>query len=586
MAFKHSHSLFEISHTASFIPAIFLLFLLLRPSSVAALTIPKSDNVTIETPEGSRFVDNEHLLCTPSTWKTITTFFLANYFAHAATVKSLPGQTAATGLVMALFALLLPTSGMLMGIDAIYQHAVFSGRPLDTVSRSGALCVVVRTSFWRPKDGDVVKGVRRNGIIPKPQKRCPDESGDSVTHEEKGAVKSTQTLPVPVADELREADIPTVGLETLKPLKVVSFFPAISEWSLANRKVHGICCLPPGYALAILPKGAKVDSFHHPLVGDGEADKTKNMDRSTAWWLERVLPLHPFRQIRRRDPSSKLHQETWSSNDINSTYSLSKGLIALFQTVYASSVLLGTRGDQIERYGYAAFGLTVTPYVVMSIVNLVGSITTPEYRAVYMVRNYVMDEAAKRMGGRFEGMVGYLDDVHGEDTVEVLFKVDQTGKTSLRELSGPQSKIQDWQAVSHQPVLNIAEAQKHPPSFALPGRPAVGNELSDIGPARYKVLGYSLLVALVTIGVVGSLSHFQPGSTSTAAQRVWTMLWSSVGIFMGTLGHMGMIGWDVDEGSQPTIATVILPFYGVPAIGGFVVVGQMLKTFGDCKSMY
>jgi hypothetical protein len=429
MGFRLRCSFLGTFYTASLVP-VFWILLLFQSITAAALTAPERDNVTIEAPPGSRYVDSEHLLCTPSTWKTIATFFLANYFAHAATVKSLPGQTAATGLLMALFALLLPTSGMLTGIDAIYRHAVFSRRPLDTVSRSGALCVVVRTPLWKPKDGDVVQGVRLVGNLPKPQDHCSREPGASMAEEEeKEKVESTQPLPVTAAEQLREDDTPTVGVETFRVGRVSSFFPAISEWSLTNRKVHGICCLPPGYALVMLPKGTKVDPYHEPLAEDGEFDTARHMYRSSSWWLEHLLPLYPLRQIpsfhslwgaRPHNPASELHQQTWSSNEISSTYSLSKGLIAIFQTVYASLVLLETRGDQIERYGYAAFGLTVIPYVIMSLVNLVGSITTPEYRAVYMARNRVMEEAARRESGRFEGMIGYLDDIHGEDTVEVV----------------------------------------------------------------------------------------------------------------------------------------------------------------------
>jgi hypothetical protein len=64
------------------------------------------------------------------------------------------------------------------------------------------------------------------------------------------------------------------------------------------------------------------------------------------------------------------------------------------------------------------------------------------------------------------------------------------------------------------------------------------------------------------------------------------MLWLSIGMSMGTMVHVTILGIDMDEGSQPTMATMVLWLYGIPAIGGFVVVGQMLKAFGDCKSVY
>ena len=59
-------------------------------------------------------------------------------------------------------------------------------------------------------------------------------------------------------------------------------------------------------------------------------------------------------------------------------------------------------------YGYAAFGLTVIPYILMTTLNLLAGILTPENPALYMVCSKEMDEAI-RHGGSFDGMVGTLD---------------------------------------------------------------------------------------------------------------------------------------------------------------------------------
>jgi len=45
------------------------------------------ENITIVVPAGSRDHSNPKLLSTPTQWTDIATFFLANYVAHAATVK-------------------------------------------------------------------------------------------------------------------------------------------------------------------------------------------------------------------------------------------------------------------------------------------------------------------------------------------------------------------------------------------------------------------------------------------------------------------------------------------------------------------
>jgi hypothetical protein len=40
---------------------------------------------------------------------------------------------------------------------------------------------------------------------------------------------------------------------------------------------------------------------------------------------------------------------------------------------------------------YAAFGLTLLPYLVMSVVNLVGNLVTPTYPTLYMVDSYELE---------------------------------------------------------------------------------------------------------------------------------------------------------------------------------------------------
>jgi hypothetical protein len=70
--------------------------------------------------------------------------------------------------------------------------------------------------------------------------------------------------------------------------------------------------------------------------------------------------------------------------------------------------LYQSRGDQISRYGYAAFDLTVAPYVVMSAVNLLGNLMVPGYPALYLVKSSVMIEARKDGGACFDGVVGRL----------------------------------------------------------------------------------------------------------------------------------------------------------------------------------
>jgi len=127
--------------------------------------------------------------------------------------------------------------------------------------------------------------------------------------------------------------------------------------------IHGYCSLPRGYELALLPSNAKVDTGD--MTNHGKAD-------------------------------------------ISSSYNVPKAIIAIVQTMYASVTLYHTRGDQIQRYGYASFGLTVIPYVIMSIMNLSSNLIVPDYPTLYLVRSLELDEA-RVAGGEIDGTVGRLD---------------------------------------------------------------------------------------------------------------------------------------------------------------------------------
>jgi len=64
--------------------------------------------------------------------------------------------------------------------------------------------------------------------------------------------------------------------------------------------------------------------------------------------------------------------------NISSTYSLAKAFIAIFQTIYAAISLYRAKGEQVELYGYAAFGLTVVPYLLMTILNLIAQLVNAD----------------------------------------------------------------------------------------------------------------------------------------------------------------------------------------------------------------
>ena len=100
-------------------------------------------------------------------------------------------------------------------------------------------------------------------------------------------------------------------------------------------------------------------------------------------------------------------QEKWlkeSSCGISSTHSIPKQVVALAQLFSAIPVIWKAKESE---YGYAAYQLTLIPYALMSLLNIVNSIFTPTYPMLYMIESETMEEARSK-GGKFEGTIGKL----------------------------------------------------------------------------------------------------------------------------------------------------------------------------------
>ncbi|PSN64547.1 hypothetical protein BS50DRAFT_528888 [Corynespora cassiicola Philippines] len=161
-----------------------------------------------------------------------------------------------------------------------------------------------------------------------------------------------------------EQDIPGTGRKQ-NGLHLVPFSPPhlFSKFGcpvyVHRQVIHGTYTLPTGYRFAIVPS----ETLFHPL--------------------------------------------TSTVMELSAVHNFVKALVALAQTCFACATLYRSRGDQISQFGYAAFGLTVAPYAVMSTVNLLGNICRPEYASLYMMESSLMDEARAR-GGCFHGAVGRI----------------------------------------------------------------------------------------------------------------------------------------------------------------------------------
>lgn len=103
--------------------------------------------------------------------------------------------------------------------------------------------------------------------------------------------------------------------------------------------------------------------------------------------------------------------------EIASNYNILKTLAAIVQILYGCYELYEARGMQINTFGYAAYSLTVIPYVFMSFLNLIASMCRPSYPSRYLVyyrgpyegcqQTWEEREALQNIETEVAGAVGY-----------------------------------------------------------------------------------------------------------------------------------------------------------------------------------
>jgi hypothetical protein len=124
-------------------------------------------NITLPLPVGTSNHGTPGLLCTPTKWTDLASFYLFNYVAHAATVLTRPGERPIDFAVTVVGSLLFPAMGLYRGIEAILSGALLGGGDLRKAARSGALCMLVRSPEWRPVDEEGVCNtvIKRSDVL-------------------------------------------------------------------------------------------------------------------------------------------------------------------------------------------------------------------------------------------------------------------------------------------------------------------------------------------------------------------------------------------------------------------------------------
>lgn len=306
--------------------------------------------------------------------------------------------------------------------------------------------------------------------------------------------------------------------------------------------MHGFCRLSEGYSLAHVPRDAVV---------------------------------HPWSWSSSGGPHTTQYP---SAHEISATYSFPKAFIAVVQLICASFTLYESFGNQITKYGYAAFGLTVTPYALMSLVNLLGSLLTPSYPALYLVHSSVLDEARDR-DSVVDGVVGALVELEtpkvegteliagrftsritSKDTVDSVTTATATATATQVQLAFRVPSSYLWSQNTTLNIITKGASDPKAPAVFVPSCPCFERQ----NKYQYEVFrrsGYetlngkwnpegkmerdqiqgelgavsmaTILVSALSIAIIGAMSGFH-ARESTILQRVITMTWVTYGIYVGS----------------------------------------------------
>jgi hypothetical protein len=263
----------------------------------------------------------------------------------------------------------------------------------------------------------------------------------------------------------------------------------------------------------------------------------------------------------------------------------------------------------------------------MSITNFFANILAPNYPALYLVRSKEMYEAESR-GISFDCVVGTLEYEEAFNTRNGWFAGTAHLDNNTQEFFTFQTEPKEESSQEHSdtgshgsPTWTIEhQTQALNPSFNIPEcSPFKRNKVSISKLWIFRVVFLVVLEILLFATpfiVMGTLTSFEKRQ-STTAQRVWTMMWLVISMAFGWEANLNRKRYrelalevfgvdkrirsrrsDVEDdhsnvlpGYSPTKydhlfshigAFGLIAVWYVPAIGGLVVVGQMLHSYGYC----
>lgn len=317
-----------------------ILFLVSR---VCSAPLPQNDVVVVSGP-GVSDHGKQNLVCFPTSLMDIAIFVFVNYLTHAASARLPHGASNGRTIKVVIDSLCYPVLGIGYALPAIAQWSVGLQRRfpwivlpkdnLDTAHRAGALITACRNDSWLPNEKD--EGYERVTIV----KRAASNLDSSSSSNAEGSPDSNQDKASTAIDKY-DCKVDTLTWHGAERRRWMKPKPPNKHFN-----IFGGRDLPDGYSWVFVPWDAKIEP---PKINQPPPLENPLLKRRFSIYGDQDLKL----------PEIPLGAE----------YSLFQPIAAVVQAISAGITLYRTRGDQLDRYGFTAFGLTVVPYLVMSVVN-------------------------------------------------------------------------------------------------------------------------------------------------------------------------------------------------------------------------
>ncbi|KAK0644606.1 hypothetical protein B0T16DRAFT_460643 [Cercophora newfieldiana] len=512
---------------------------------------PLPETVTVSGP-GVSDHGKPNLVCFPTKAMNVAVFFFVNYLAHAASTRIPPGSSTYHTIYTMFNSLHNPMVGITvatgaisrwsLGLKSAFPYIAFPPDNLETAHRAGALVTASRTQDWTPHPSDkVLRGVK---VVERDRKE-----GSPPTETEK--------QDAPAQSKFDYYHIRMAGVQDLSESRDAWQAPGsvvdLGGSNVPGALVFGGFKLPRGYRWVSLPMDVVVE----PLSS-----------RST-----RSEPRAEQGQTQPNPGGGSGH------TDFGAVYSIAQPIAAVVQVVSAGITLYRARGDQLDRYGFTAFGLTVVPYLVMSVINFFAHIAVPKYNTLLLVQSDILEEVAVRCGYEHStslgGVVAKLlpGDHLSPGQVDVSLVEDNPPRPSrYRTLNLLQNnwaqaagKENEWEIcdaavdlgrdtadgaalvvlVDQLPVNPEASSEDTNNKgrdcacrgdIVVPKFPSVQKRVGGSSPmSRLRLWGapqrallanvVSLLMGLLVVAVIGIVSRFQLGIASKPGWRVLMIVW-------------------------------------------------------------